>query len=415
MPLLENFRLAWRALTTHKLRSLLTMLGIMIGVGAVITLLALGDGVTRFVTEQFVGLGSNLVFIVSEGVEPGNPNAQFAESSLTVRDAAFLAEPGAVPGVAAVAPLVFWGANLEYAGNYYQGTVRATTPEYGVVRNLEPDHGRFLVDADLTGRSRVVVLGQDVVEALFPPEVEPVGENVRINSIRFQVVGVMARKGANAFGASQDDLVAVPLTTGQDRLFNNRSQRTGQYLVDVIMLQAVDESVVNDVVLDASDRLRQLHNISFRDEDDFSVLTQRDFLDAFSAVTNVLTIFLGAIASVSLLVGGIGIMNIMLVSVTERTREIGLRKAVGAKRGAILSQFLLEAVVLSLIGGVAGIVLGIGGAAAVELAVPDLDTVVSAGAIALAVGFSLLVGVFFGFYPASRAASLHPIEALRFE
>jgi putative ABC transport system permease protein len=214
---------------------------------------------------------------------------------------------------------------------------------------------------------------------------------------------------------SQDDLVIIPLTTAQERLFNARSQRTGENLVDLILIQAVNSRGVENVIIDASNALRQNHTITFRDEDDFLILTQQDFLSAFGEVTNVLTLFLGAIAGISLLVGGIGIMNIMLVSVTERTREIGLRKAVGAKRRDILGQFLTEAIVMSLLGGFLGILLGYAGATAVHIAVPELDTSVTAGSILLAVGFSAVVGLFFGIYPATRAAALHPIDALRFE
>lgn len=274
--------------------------------------------------------------------------------------------------------------------------------------------GRFINDSDYNGRSRVAVLGPETVKNLFPEDIDPVGADIKLSGITFRVIGVLEKIGGSSFG-NQDDTVIVPLTTAHERLFNARSQRTGEFLVDFILIQAVNTRAVQDVVIDASNALRQRHNINFRDEDDFLILTQQDFLSAFGQVTGVLTVFLGAIASISLLVGGIGIMNIMLVSVTERTREIGLRKAVGAKHRDILGQFLTEAIVLSLMGGLLGIGMGALGATAIHLAVPDLDTSVTTNSILLAVGFSAAVGLFFGIYPASRAAALDPIDALRFE
>ncbi|MBP8948285.1 MAG: FtsX-like permease family protein, partial [Candidatus Promineofilum sp.] len=265
------------------------------------------------------------------------------------------------------------------------------------------------------GRSRVIVLGPDTAKALFPDDVDPLDQDVRVNGINFRVIGLLTAKGAAGIGGSQDDIALIPLTTAQERLFDARSARGGDYLVDAILIQAANESAIDGVMIDASTVLRQSHDIAFRDDDDFRLLTQGDFIQAFGEVTTVLTLFLGAIAGISLLVGGIGIMNIMLVSVTERTREIGLRKAVGAKRRDILGQFLTEAVVLAVLGGLIGVVLGVLGATAIDLAVPQLDTSVALDSILLAVGFSVAVGLFFGIYPAARAAALHPIEALRFE
>ncbi len=416
MNISENFRIALRALRANKLRAALTMLGIMIGVAAVITLLAIGDGVTRFVSDQFLGLGTNLVFIIPPQQEPGPPgHDSITESSLTLRDAEVLADSALVPGADKVAPLVMRSVDLQYGGTSYSVLARSTTPDYAIVQSFDVARGRFFDEVDYNGRSRVVVLGQETVDALFPDDVDPLGADVKIRGINFRVVGILEVKGAAGMGGSQDDIAILPLTTAQERLFNNRSQRTGQYLVDVILIQAVDEESVEDVIIDGSSALRQSHDINFRDEDDFQILTQQDFLAAFGQVTGVLTVFLGAIASISLLVGGIGIMNIMLVSVTERTKEIGLRKAVGAKYRDILGQFLTEAVVLALLGGMLGIGIGIAGATAVHIAVPDLDTTVTISSISLAVGFSVAVGLFFGIYPASRAAALNPIDALRFE
>ncbi|MCP4428050.1 MAG: FtsX-like permease family protein [Chloroflexi bacterium] len=416
MNISENFRIALRSLRANKLRAALTMLGIMIGVAAVITLLAIGDGVTRFVADQFLGLGTNLVFVIPPQTEPGPPgHDSLTESTLTLRDAEALSDVAVLPGAEKVAPVLFRRTDLQYEGTVHNVMVRASTPNYSQAVNFIPERGRFFDESDYDGRSRVVVLGQETVSVLFPADIDPLGADVKIRGINFRVIGILQEKGAAGMGGSQDDIAILPLTTAQERIFNNRSKRTGQYLVDAILIQAVDEEAIQDVIIDGSNALRQAHDINFRDEDDFQILTQQDFLAAFGQVTGVLTVFLGAIASISLLVGGIGIMNIMLVSVTERTKEIGLRKAVGAKYRDILGQFLTEAVVLALLGGVLGIGIGVAGATAVHLAVPDLDTAVTVNSIGLAVGFSVAVGLFFGIYPASRAASLNPIDALRFE
>lgn len=384
------------------------MLGIMIGVAAVITLLSIGDSVTQFVADQFVGLGTNLVFIL-----PADDPAR-TESSLTMRDAELLSDSVLVPDAISIAPLVYVQVDLVYQGNVYENNLRASTPEFGPIRGYRVASGRFLSDSDYNAHSRVIVLGPDVVKNLYPEDVDAVGTNLKVNGITFEVIGVLESKGGGLFG-SEDNVAIIPLTTAEDRLVNSRSQKTGEPLLDFILIQAVDNEGVNNVVVDASEVLRQAHEITFRDEDDFQVLTQQDFLSAFGQVTGVLTLFLTAIASISLLVGGIGIMNIMLVSVTERTKEIGLRKAVGARYGDILGQVLTGAVELSVFGGVLGILVGFLGVLVVRWQVPDLETSMTIGSVLMAVGFSFVVGLFFGIYPASRAASLHPIEALRFE
>ena len=416
MKLIENIRIALRGLSSNKLRAALTMLGILIGVAAVITLLSLGDGVTRFVADQFSGLGTNLVFILPEQGEPGPPGSDpLTESSMTLRDAELLSDVNLVPQAEAVAPVIFRQIELQYGGNLHSVLGRASTPNYAAINNLEIARGRAIDEADYNVRSRVIVLGPETAQALFPDDIDPLDQDVRVNGINFRVIGLLTEKGAAGIGGSQDDIALIPLTTAQERLFDARSSTSGEFLVDAVLIQAADDAAIDGVIIDASEVLRQSHNVAFRDDDDFQILTQGDFIQAFGAVTGVLTLFLGAIAGISLLVGGIGIMNIMLVSVTERTREIGLRKAVGARRRDILGQFLTEAVVLALLGGVLGIIIVSLGALAINLAVPQLDTTVTLNSVALAVGFSAAVGLFFGIYPASRAAGLHPIEALRFE
>jgi putative ABC transport system permease protein len=408
MAVTENIRIAIQSLRANMLRAVLTMLGIMIGVGAVITLMALGDGVNRFVADQFIGLGTNLVFVMPNEF-PG-----FSEPSLTMHDAAYLTDAAIVPDAVAVAPVYSRNAELLFGGKAIDTRLNASTPDYASLRGYEVGRGIFFGESEYNGRSRVAVLGAQTVKNLYPADIDPLETNVKINGIPFKVIGILEEEGGGSFG-SADELAIVPLTTAQERLFNARSQRTGNFLVDLILIQAINADSVPDVVIDTAGALRQTHNINFRDEDDFIVLTQQDFLTTFGQVTGVLTLFLGAIASISLLVGGIGIMNIMLVSVTERTREIGLRKAVGAKRHDILGQFLTEAVILSLLGGLAGTALGALSASIVHAALPDLDTALTIGSVMLAVGFSIAVGLFFGIYPATRAASLKPIDALRFE
>lgn len=411
----QNFQIALTALWANKLRAALTVLGITIGVAAVILLQAVGDGVTRFVAEQFSGLGANIAFIIPQQDEFGPPGSDpLLESSLTLRDAEFLGQPGVIPDAVRVAPLELTDNVLQYEGNFYRTTVLASTPAYFDMRNYVVERGRAISDDDYFLASRVVVLGLDVVAELFPPDVDPVGADIKINGLRYQVVGILETKGSGGFGQSQDDVMLIPFTAAQGRLFNARSRTTGELTVDIIAVEAV-EGRMEDAIIDATDALRQRHNISFRDEDDFTVLTQQDFLNAFGAITNLLSLFLVVIASISLLVGGIGVMNIMLVSVTERTREIGLRKAVGAKQSNILGQFLAEAVLLTLFGGILGITVGAIGAWGVRLAIPNLDTAITLGAVVLAVGVSSAVGLTFGLYPAWRASRLNPIDALRFE
>ena len=420
MNVLESIRIALRALTANKLRATLTMLGIIIGVGAVIALMSIGQGVQATVTQQIQAIGPNLIFIAPGAIQQGGvQSAQGQAATLTSEDAEALSDPLAAPSIAAVAPSFTARAQIVYSGNNVNSQVNGVTPEYATVRNYKVADGSFITKQHVDGLSRVAVLGATVAQNLFNGD-DPLGKTIKINQGNFQVIGVLEAKGgasiAGGFG-SQDDLVFVPITTAQRRLFGcARGFGVGQR-VSTIYVSAASESQVSAAIAEITAVLRERHKLTYQ-QDDFTIISQQDILGAFTQITTILTAFLGAIAGISLLVGGIGIMNIMLVSVTERTREIGIRKAVGAKRRDILAQFLVEAIVLSVFGGLGGIGLGWLISQAVnqlKIGTPPLTTLVSAEAILLAVGFSAAVGLFFGIYPATRAAALNPIDALRYE
>jgi putative ABC transport system permease protein len=410
MNITESIRVAVGALTANKLRSILTMLGIIIGVGAVITLVSVGQGVEKMVTDSIQGIGSNLIFVI-----PSDPEGSRTQSprSLTYADAQAIADPLNVPD--AVAPESMGFLEVIYRNKDTETYVSGVTPDYEEVRNFRPEFGRFISAEDVAGRSRVAVLGQTVLEDLFPEDAYPIGQVIKINQVPFKVIGVLEEKGGSGFGGDEDDIIFVPLTTAQTRLFSWRRSRSGEHTVSDIYVQVADEERIETAMDDITELLRARHEIQFRDEDDFTVINQADIVSFASDIFGVLTLYLGAIAAISLLVGGIGIMNIMLVSVTERTREIGIRKAVGAKRRDILLQFLIESMVMSLIGGLIGIALGFAGSQIVSSLAEGLETAITPGAILLATGFSMAVGLFFGIYPATRAAQLNPIEALRYE
>jgi putative ABC transport system permease protein len=409
----ENFRLALRALSANKLRALLTMLGIIIGVAAVITLLSVGQGVESFIVAEFEGLGNNLLFVFPGQLEAGQGPPRPGGGGLTNDDLAALSDPLRVPDVAAVVPEYSRPAIITRSGNEARTQISGTTPEYPEVRNFYPVAGVFFTDQDLNANARVAVLGQTVYEALFPNGELPIGETIKIDNANFRVIGVMEEKGGSGFN-DQDDLILIPLTTAQRRLFPAR-RSDGKFRIDFIYAQAISEERQSAAIAEIEWTLRETHRIGLGDEDDFTVLSQDELAGAFSQVTSILTIFLSLIAGISLLVGGIGIMNIMLVSVRERTKEIGLRKAVGAKRRDILWQFLVEAIALAMMGGLIGLLIGYGGAAAIANFSESLQPVLDWSSAALAITFSAVVGLFFGIYPASRAARLKPIDALRYE
>ena len=416
----ENIRMALRALRSNKLRAALTMLGIIIGVSAVITLVSVGRGVENYIGAAFGSIGTDLLFVIPgspKDVTSGPPTQVLQGNimlgpSLSLKDLEAIKDPRRVPDAVVVAPEVQTVAAVSVGGEVVQPPVSGVEPGYDVAREWKTVEGRFIDDGDLVTRARVAVLGQTVVKDLFADK-DPVGETVKINQQPYKVIGVLEAKGGG-MGGDQDNHVFVPLTTAHNELYPLRN-KAGDPIVNLLYVkprEGVDNQTVTDQI---KTTLRAQHNINYRDEDDFAVFSQADFLAAFGAIIGAVTIFLSSIAAVSLIVGGIGIMNIMLVTVTERTREIGLRKAIGAKRRDILAQFLIEAMTLSLLGGIIGIVIGAGGAIGIGKLVENFHPVVAPGAVIMAVGFSVAVGLFFGLYPAWRASRLNPIEALRYE
>ncbi len=401
----QSFIEAVESLTSNKLRSALTILGIVIGVGAVIAMLAIGAGAENSITGEIQGIGTNLLFVFRGGAEDvRNPQP------LTLGDAEAIADPFAAPSVIGVAPALQGSGEINFIAENTVTTILGVTPDFGPVRNYNVTEGEFITESHMLGQSSVVILGVEVAEELFGRKSGLVNETVRIEGQPFRVIGILEEKGGG-MGGSEDDQVIIPLTTAQNRLI----RRASRDRVDVIFVQAIS----SEAVMQASDEIAQILREQHRTEigkDDFTIFSQQDFLDFASSITGILTIFLGGIAAISLLVGGIGIMNIMLVSVIERTREIGLRKAMGARKADILTQFLTESVLLSLIGGFLGIALGwsisaiVGQIAAANDA--DIVPVIGLNAVLLATLFSAAVGVFFGLYPANRAASLEPVEAL---
>ena len=410
MSFSENFRLAFRGLTTNKIRTFLTMLGIIIGVGSVITLISVGRGVEHMVAGEFEGLGHNLLFVYP-GEFNGSPLTR--GGGLTNDDVAAISDVTAAPDLLYVLPEYGRTAVIIRSNQETRATVTGTTTDFPIVRDFYPISGNFFNEQDEVNASRVAVLGQTVYETLFPDGGQPVGEIIKINNINFTIIGLLEEKGGSGFN-DQDDVILVPLDTAQRRLFPAR-RPDGKFRIDAISVQMIDASRQDSAIREVEIILRETHNIGLEDEDDFSVLSQDELLDSFAEITGMITLFLGVIAGISLLVGGIGIMNIMMVSVTERTREIGLRKALGAKRNAILWQFLVEAMTMSVIGGLIGLVLGVMGAFVISQLSDSLQPTVDWTAVMGSITISALIGLLFGVYPATRAASLNPIDALRYE
>jgi len=406
--LLENLRVALDGLVVNKMRSGLTMLGVVIGVAAVIALMSIGEGAQASITEQINDIGSNLIFVM-----PGRNGG----SSLTMDDAEAIADSGKVPDVTTVAPQFGQNAQVIFGNENINVSVTGVTPEYQHALNgVEVANGRFVEERDVSGRGNVAVLGYQSALDLFGG-FDPLGQKIKVTlpgggRVSLTVVGVLAEQNSSGMN-DPNDVVLVPITTAQTKIFNGRNS-LGKPIVSNVTVVAAAEDRADAAVDEIAALLRDRHGLDADEDDDFMVMNQADLLDMTAEITDILTIFLGSIAGISLLVGGIGIMNIMLVSVTERTREIGIRKAVGARKADILIQFLLEAMVLSLLGGVIGILLGVGLGKLVDMT-GVMGSMVTLDSVLMAVGFSLAIGLFFGIYPANQAAGMNPIEALRYE
>jgi len=399
---------AWHAMSANRLRTFLTMLGMVIGVGAVVLMMAIGEGAQQAIKRSIDSMGSNLFVVLSgSSSTSGSRSGSGNSSALNINDANAI---GDLDDIGAIAPISTGNAQIIYSGSNWNTSIVGTTPSYFSIRGWNVDSGNLFTDADIRSASRVALVGKTVVENVFGDDIDPIGKTIRIKKSPFLIVGVLESKGQSFDGRDQDDTIIVPITTAQRKLFGNQIPGS----VRMIMAQAKPEKYMGVAEDAINDLIRQRHNIRENIESDFSVRNLTAMAKTASDTAKTMSMLLGAIASISLLVGGIGIMNIMLVSVTERTREIGIRMAIGAREKDILLQFLLEACVISIVGCVIGVGLGLGGAILVKKMV-GAEILISMQSIVLAFSVAASVGVFFGYYPASKAAKLHPIEALRYQ
>ena len=400
----ESFLMAWASLIANKMRSILTMLGIIIGVAAVIALVSIGNGVKQDIQNSISSLGSNLLMVMPGAPRtPGVRPSAGSMKSLKVSDYEAIAK---LDGVKAASPMTNGSYVVIYQNKNWTTSVSGVSYNYLDVNNWSMKSGRFLSEKNVQNRERVAVVGKTVVKNLFGDE-DPVGAEIRVKNIPFRIIGVLNSKGSGAMGNDQDDMVVIPYTTAMERV-------EGVDYLRMIYVVGKDENGIDRLQSDIENLLRVRHGIKDTNLDDFNIQNMNSIMETMEETTGTLTLFLGAVAAISLVVGGIGIMNIMLVSVTERTREIGVRKAIGATYSVIVTQFLIEAVVISLMGGIIGIILGIGSSKLIGMA-SGMSTVISIPTIVMSFAFSMAIGLIFGIYPARKAAKLNPIDALHYE
>jgi putative ABC transport system permease protein len=407
MNFLAILKVAARALGRNKLRTALTMLGIIIGVGAVIVLVSIGQGAQAMVLDQISNMGSNMMYVMPGNLSFGGA-ALGAGAANTLTDEDVNAMEREIPTIAAASPSVNASGQLVFGNQNWFVRMQGTNEKFPRIRSWKVEQGDFFTEADVRSAARVIVLGKSVAERLFPG-LDPIGETIRVRNLPFRVVGVLAAKGQSMVGQDQDDTAVIPYTTAQRKLLGQQIPSINQAMVSAISQEA--SSVTQNQI---TSLLRQRHKISPGESDDFMVRNMTDAAQTFTQLTTIMTLLLGSIAAISLIVGGIGIMNIMLVSVTERTREIGIRMAVGARPNYVRLQFLTESLVLSLMGGLIGVLIG-GGLAALVSRLLGWPTLVSALSVLVSFAFATVIGIFFGYYPAHKAAALDPIEALRYE